>query len=211
LRGTARYAVLSPRMPCARRLRSANETAENWRSLDEVPELGALLVSNSTVPPPGADLPSAPASLYPRFDRASLNIERAEKVGRLVLWLVLSVTIVLVSLGKFESLQKSVSDKTLRIPFESFGNGLTSLNVENATGQLWFTNLSPRSGQVCVVGEAANAATHAVTLSLPACAEVAPYASAVHVTLLFPAHQLADDCKTGGCNFRVRDAGGPKN
>ena len=216
------------------RLRSANETADTWRSLDEIAELSALRPSHSVAPPTDPTLPMAPASLPPRFERATL-IERAEKGARLVLWLALSAASVMVSLGvvkerkveadtqarikeatraaeeKFESLQKSVSDRTSRIPFESIGNGLTALNVENATGQLWFTNVSPRSGHVCVVGEATNAATHTVTTSLPACAEVSAYASAVHLTLLFPGQQLVENCKVSGCGFQVSDAARPKN
>jgi len=217
------------------RLRSANDPIDNWRPFDEVAEIGALRGNNSTMPPSEVAPPRSPSSLRPQVDVATITIARAEKFGRLLLWIALAVTIVLVPIGlakerkteadtlarikeatratelKFEALEKSVSDKNLRIPFESIGNGLTSLSVENATGQLWFTNVSPRSGHVCVVGEATNVSTHAVTVSLPACAEVVAYASAVRISLPFPAQQLADNCKTGGCGLHVKDAGASKN
>jgi len=138
-------------------------------------------------------VPSQPSP--PRLDRTTLNIERSEKVGRLLLWLALAVTIILVPIGlakerkteaetlarikdatraaehKLETLEKGIEDKTpQRIAYSSIGNGLTSLNADNATGHLWFTNVSPRAGHVCVVGEVTNPSTQARTKSLPSCA-----------------------------------------
>lgn len=162
-----------------------------------------------------------------------LWINRLEKLGRLLLWLALAATVVLVPIGlvkerqteadtlarvkeatreweqKFEALERSAADKTFRIPFNSIQNGLSLLNTENATGQLWFTNVSPRGGYVCVTGEAKNTSSLVVTESLPACAEVPPFASAVHMTVMFAGRDLTELCKTAACSFRMKEAAGP--
>lgn len=215
------------------RLRSVTDASDTWRSLEEVPEIGAPRAISSILPP----LPPSSEQTVPiarqHIDRTTINVERAEKFGRMLLWLALAATIVMVPLGlarerkteadtlarikdatraseeKFAALQQATSDKALRIPLDSIGNGLTSLNTTNATGQLWFTNVSPRAGHVCVVGEATNLSTHGVTRSLPACAEVPAYASAVHMTVSFANDDLTNNCKPG-CALRFTDAIGAK-
>jgi hypothetical protein len=159
-----------------------------------------------------------------------LWIDRLEKLGRLLLWLALAATIVLVPIGlakerrteadtvarvkdatraseeKLAALEKSQADKTQRITLASIGTWLSALSVDSATGQMWFTNVSPRAGYVCVVAEATNPTTHATSLSLPGCAEVPAYASGVRITVMFAGRDLSDNCKAGACSLSIKDA-----
>ena len=206
------------------RVRSVNEVGDTWRPPGEVPELGASLPMNLSFPP--ETTPSA------QVDRATLNIERLEKLGRLLLWLALAVTVVTVPIGlakerraeadtqqritfatraaeqKLESAEKALADKNARITLASIGNGLTSLNIQSASGDLWFTNVSARAGYLCVTGEVTNSTTHAVTTSLPACAQVSAYSSAVHLTVMFDGSDLTAACKGGPCALHMKDAVG---
>jgi hypothetical protein len=206
------------------RVRSVNEVGDTWRPPAEVPELGASLPMTSSFPPASAPLAQP--------DRATLNIERLEKVARSLLWLALTATTVAVPIElakqrraeadaqrritdatraseqKLALVEKSSADKNARLTLASIGNSLTTLNTENASGQLWFTNVSARVGYVCVVGEVTNATTHALTTSLPACAQVSAYSSAVHLTVMFAASDLSAACKGGPCSLQMKDAPG---
>ena len=206
------------------RVRSVNEVGDTWRPPGEVPELGASLPMNLSFPPASAPLVHA--------DRATLNIERLEKVARSLLWLTLAATTVAVPLAlakerraeadthqriadatraaeqKLASFERASADKNARLTLASIGNRLTTLSTENASAQLWFTNVSARAGYVCVIGEVTNGATHALATSLPACAQVSAYSSAVHLTVMFPASDLNAACKGGPCSLQMKDAPG---
>jgi hypothetical protein len=203
------------------RLRGDTDSEDAWRRLDEINEF-------DPVPNPRAIAQALPSKRA--VDRTTLNIERLERAGRLLLWLALAATIVLVPIGlakerrteaetlerikeatraaeqKFDALAKSITDKQpQRIMYSSIGNGLSALNTDNATGQLWFTNVSSNVGHVCVVGEVTNPATHANTESLPACVETPAYAGA-HLTVMFAGGDLSAVCKGGPCNLHMKDA-----
>jgi hypothetical protein len=82
---------------------------------------------------------------------------------------------------------------------------MSALNLSNATGQLWFTNVSPRVGFVCVRGVATNPTTQKTSQSLPACQEVGAYASTVRMTVMFAGGELANVCQKSQCDLRVED------
>jgi hypothetical protein len=151
-----------------------------------------------------------------------LWIDRFEKLGRLLLWLTISLVLVALpvavakrNLGEQElreSLQKAEAnlaealkpkkpEKPARLPLNSMGDIFRSLNQSTATGDLWFTNVSSRAGVVCVQGLTGNLATRKTVSSLPACQEVGAYASAVHMTVMFPGKNLAEACKNTSCDL----------
>ena len=154
-----------------------------------------------------------------------LWIERVEKLGRLVLWLTLAAAVVLVpveyikqrraetQLQETQRLEakaiekelKAKAEKSDRLPLKGMPSVMRSLNVQSASGHVYFTNVSPRSGYVCITGIATNGSTKETTTSMPSCVAVAPYASMVEVKLLFAGSELEAVCKTGGCNLGLED------
>ncbi len=84
------------------------------------------------------------------------------------------------------------------------GEFLSSLNANQ--GQVVFTNVSPRSGMLCVHGEAKNRTTLMSTTSLASCKEIGPYDSAVTVDMLFAGHDISTICSNASCDLQVRDA-----
>ena len=152
-------------------------------------------------------------------------IDRLEKLGRLVLWLSLASVCVLVPLGiaaqhsKEEALERAEREATKqlaalkaepppkpeRLTLKSMGMYLGALRKDHAEGQVWFTNVSPRTGVLCIRGVAKNATTGASSESLAACQEVTPYASAVHVSLMFAGGDLTAACQSGPCQLSAVD------
>ncbi len=151
-------------------------------------------------------------------------IDRFEKLGRLLLWLTLSTVLVALPVAFTkqhrgeqelrESLQKAEAKladalapkKPPRLALVSMGSLLSSLSQSTATGHLWFTNVSPRAGVVCVQGVAGNRAIQMISTSLPACQEVGAYASAVHMTVMFAGGDLAAACGKAECDLTFREA-----
>lgn len=154
---------------------------------------------------------------------AMLWIDRVEKLGRLVLWLVLAAAVLLVpieyikqrraeagmrELVRKEDLQrakteKEKAEKSDRLPFESFRPALQLL--DGSAGRLWFSNVSNRSGVVCVAGIATNPSTKQSTESLPACKLVTPYASNIELTVMFAGGDLRVICKDVTCNIGFKE------
>jgi hypothetical protein len=154
-----------------------------------------------------------------------LWIDRLEKLGRLVLWLVIAMVLVVIQVAYSnhrraeaelrESLQEARAElvemskpkakKPTRLAIASMGTFMSGLNLSNSTGQLWFTNVSPRVGFVCVRGMATNPATQKTSRSLPACQEVGAYASTVHMTVMFAGGELAEVCQKSRCALRIED------
>jgi hypothetical protein len=166
-----------------------------------------------------------------------LWIERFERIGRLVLWLSLASVCVIIPIeyvrqhkaevqrdeavraaedeakkaeAKLAEQIKASADKSTLLSLGSMGEYLTALNTSNATGQLWFTNVSARAGVVCVYGVATNPTTHKSVDSMAACQEIGPYASAVHVGLMFPGGDLNDVCPNSSCSLSMKNAPEPK-
>src|SRR4051812_27675381 len=132
-------------------------------------------------------------------------IDRLEKIGRLILWLCLAGCTVAVPVGLHIQTRQAadLAERTrldverataqaekvknaapVRLTLESMG--LVMRAADNShTGFVWFTNVSPRSGVVCIQGTATNSRTKESAHSLPACQEVGPYASAMSMKLMF--------------------------
>jgi hypothetical protein len=160
-----------------------------------------------------------------------LWIERFERIGRLVLWLSLASVCVIIPIEyvrqhkievqrdeavrvaesetkkaeeKLAEQLKASADKSSRLSIGGMGEYLSVLGAANA--QLWFTNVSPRVGVVCVYGVATNPATRKTVESIAACQEILPYASAVHMVLMFPGGDLSEACPNASCVLSVKDA-----
>jgi hypothetical protein len=160
-----------------------------------------------------------------------LWIERLERIGRLVLWLSLASVCVIIPIEyvrqhrlevqrdeavrvaesatkkveeKLAEHLKASADKSSRLSIGIMGEYLSVLGTANA--QIWFTNVSPRVGVVCVYGVATNSTTHKTVESIAACQEIAPYASAVHIGIMFPGGDLSETCPGSSCVLSVKDA-----
>jgi|HubBroStandDraft_4_1064222.scaffolds.fasta_scaffold741212_2 hypothetical protein len=156
-------------------------------------------------------------------------LDRFEKSGRLVLWLSIASACVIVPIAyvsqkraetkaeaelqaavkkaeaKVEELEKG--NKPGRVAFASIGAYMSSISYDKAQGNLWFTNVSPRGGTLCVVGVAQDPELSVKTSqSLPACQEVGAYASAVHVPLMFAGGDLGTACPKSNCRLTFKDA-----
>lgn len=153
-------------------------------------------------------------------------VDGLEKAGRLALWLALATAIVLTPLGmraqakeaaraaeqasadlKAEQKrvraeqEKQAAEKLARLSIKSMGELLTGKGA--STAQVWFTNVSPRSGFVCVIGRAKS--PKGETSSLPACEHVEPY-SAATIKMAFATDSIAHLCPQFDCAFAVEDA-----
>jgi hypothetical protein len=73
-------------------------------------------------------------------------------------------------------------------------------------GKMWLTNVSSRSGILCVHGQATNRSTRRTSSSLPRCETISAYASA-SLSLMFAGGELSDVCpKQADCDLSIRDA-----
>jgi hypothetical protein len=152
-------------------------------------------------------------------------IDRLEKTGRLVLWFTLAAACMLVVLGyakqqeslmsaaaslhaaeqhRTEAKQKEEERGPTRLTIKSMGSAFSSFNEDRATGEVWFTNVSPRSGVVCVVGVATNPNTQQSQHSLASCEAVTPYAT-VKMKVMFAGGDLDTVCKGAKCAFQILD------
>lgn len=151
-------------------------------------------------------------------------IDRLEKLGRLVLWVVISVVLVigfavvplqLVEHSKAEAELRDelreaseeleeLSNPTIeRLSLNTMAPYLSGLDYRDSTGMVTFTNVSPREGVVCAEGVATHEETGESTTSLPSCARVEPYAT-VRMEMAFAGSDLARVCpKRSGCGLSV--------
>jgi hypothetical protein len=155
-----------------------------------------------------------------------LWIDRIEKIARTILCLAIASAVVIVPLeyikqhsaeaelkekAKKAELELSEAiakreEKPARLPIASMGVFLTSLTMSNSQGQLWFTNVSPRAGVVCLHGVAENRTTSKTSTSMAACQEVGAYASAVHMSFMFAGGDLNEVCpNSSSCDLRVAE------
>jgi hypothetical protein len=210
------------------------EGTEDWLP---VRELGAFAAA-VPLKPMEAVVPAAvePAARAPSVQREALSrrsatggpngilwIDRSEKVGRLVLWLVLAAAVLLVPVEyikqrrveaelretvRKEEIQRARTEKeraerSERLSFDSFKPALRFL--DNATGRLWFSNVSNRTGVVCVAGVATNPNTKMSTESLPACKVVTAYASNIELAVMFAGGDLRVICKDVTCDLAFKE------
>ncbi len=156
-------------------------------------------------------------------------IDKLEKVGRLVLWMVLSAAVILGLVGTAtwaknaeaaqaellaakEELKKALEPKEpkepSRIAAVDIGTYHSWLLLHNATGIGLFTNVSTRSGFICLQGVAKHPDGTREVLSLPACAPVSPYSS-FKIEASFIGQDLIAMCgekNQSGCHVRFTDA-----
>jgi hypothetical protein len=98
-----------------------------------------------------------------------------------------------------------------RLKLDSLRPVMSGLVAAQSIGKLWFTNVSPRSGVVCVQGTAVNEKTKRSARSLPACTKVEPYASAVAMELMFAGQELAPVCPDqSACRLVIDEAPEPR-
>jgi len=156
-------------------------------------------------------------------------IDRIEKLGRLVLWLALAAAVVIVPIeyvnhkheeskaeaelkeavkkaeAKADELEKAKAPSP-RITLASMGTVLSGISYSKATGSVLFTNVSSRTGVLCIVAVAQNPETKETSESIPACQEVGAYASAVHVSAEFASGELANTCPRANCLLTFKEA-----
>jgi hypothetical protein len=152
-------------------------------------------------------------------------IDRLEKAGRLVLWLSLASAVVLVPVvyirqrsvesqaaeaARKEALAlaeraKEESEKSDRLSLKSMAPVFTLLNESTATGRAWFSNVSPRSGIVCLVGIATSASRNMTIESLASCKQISAYATNIEMQVMFAGGDLAALCKGVSCTFTLRE------
>ena len=161
-------------------------------------------------------------------------IDRIEKIGRVILWLSIASACVIapieyVRLHKTEAELREAArkadeelkaaEKAEKAAHESHRLAFASMGVDGRylaalvpsapgdQGSLWFTNVSPRTGFLCVYALATSRSTKRWSTSIPSCASIAPYASTVHLSLMFAGGELLDVCpKQGDCDMVIRDA-----
>jgi hypothetical protein len=152
-------------------------------------------------------------------------IDKLEKIGRLVLWLALSVFCVATPIAVHQQSTKQESaaaelvaeqgrqrdakakkeaEALALLPIKTLGSTMNILN--GAKGRIWFTNTSTRRGYVCVAGKATSNAGEAH--SLPACTKVEPYSGGM-LELLFSGDDIAASC-ADDCRFTYQDAVAPR-
>jgi hypothetical protein len=132
--------------------------------------------------------------------------DRIEKVGRVVLWLAIASAFVIVPVSyisqkraeakaeaelheevkkaeaRADDLEKEKDKRPNRLTLASMGAYVYGINYSLAQGNLTFTNVSPRTGVLCVIGEAQEPDLSMKTSqSIPACAEVGEYKT-VHLS-----------------------------
>ena len=153
-------------------------------------------------------------------------IDRLEKLGRLLLWLSLVLVLLGVPISYArqhrteselrESLRKAEEKlaealkpkKPEKLSIASM-QAIRSFDQQAARGEVFFTNVSSRSGMLCIVGEARNPNTKEQSPSLAVCHEVQPYESVVHLNLMFAGGSLAQVCGKDRCDMHIEDV--PEN
>ena len=157
-------------------------------------------------------------------------IDRLEKVGRFVLWLVISgvlivgfaiVPLQMVKRADVETnLQKAIakledqlveaskpSPKPGLLKLDSMGPIMRGLYFSDSEGRAWFTNVTPREGYVCAIGITMADQGDVSASSLPACVKVDPFSSA-SLKMQFASGELKAACPEGkGCSLVLKDAG----
>jgi hypothetical protein len=158
-----------------------------------------------------------------------MSLDSVEKVARLVLWLAISSACLIAPITylrlegaaaemkeaakkadaeeaatKAQVERDELSDKKRRFPLASMGTFLTSLTASQ--GQIVFTNVSPRSGMLCVYGVARNRTSGKSTASLPACKAITPYESTASLSMLFAGGEMVEICPNSSCDLDVKDA-----
>jgi hypothetical protein len=159
-------------------------------------------------------------------------VDRLEKIGRLVLWLTLAATCVIIPLeytkrqaaaqrevsaaqakqdalaAQLEEMRAAAAKRASgpeRITLASVGPFMHVLNEERARAEIWFTNVSPRAGVICLIAKAQNDASGSHTASLPVCRAVAPYESSINMTFMLAGNSVDSICKNG-CTLSFVDA-----
>lgn len=175
----------------------------------------------ASAPAPAPALAAAPTA--PRLEVAWSD--RLERVARSTLWLSMAAAVLIVPIAYVrqrraeaelqEELRKTkdlfaeetkerASKKVLVLKVASMGPMLSGL--VKSEGHVWFTNVSPRAGVVCLLGVATNPTTQASVTSIATCHEVGAYASKVHMTMDFAGRELDEICAKVACTLAVKDA-----
>jgi hypothetical protein len=157
-------------------------------------------------------------------------VDRLEKIGRFALWVALAALCVLMPIGmhrqhkettrlvdqareELAKEKKQAADKEKdkenekkpkRLSIKTMGPFLSGM--DGATGHVWFTNASARSGVVCLQGSASRQGTDGVATAIPACELVGPYVTNVKMSLLFAGGEVRAICPNGDCTLSVKDA-----
>ena len=149
-----------------------------------------------------------------------------ETIGRIILWLAIASACVRVpveyirqhrvEVEQMETARRAEEEakkvvkaahEPHRLSLASIGMFIQGLSTSGAVGRLWFTNVSRQKGFLCVYAVATNGSTKRKAQSLPACLEVAAYASTLPVEVKFAGGELGQVCpKQTDCAITFNDA-----
>ena len=150
-------------------------------------------------------------------------IDRLEKLGRLLLWLAIASVFVIAPLGyakhdraegdlraALQRAETKLAEATKPGPVErllltSMPNYVYGLNQATGVGHVTFTNPSRRAGVLCAYARLKNPATSKGISSIPACQQVAAYASLLDVKLLFAGGDVEAICGRTKCEMELLD------
>lgn len=136
-------------------------------------------------------------------------LDHVEKAARVVLWLSIASACViapiqyisfrnaekraatkaeaelqeLVKKGEARVEEREKRTKSRRLTLASMGAYISGLSYSAAQGNLWVTNVSPRTGVLCVYGVAQDPEGSKTSESLPVCHEVGAYAASTSGSL----------------------------
>jgi hypothetical protein len=159
-------------------------------------------------------------------------IDRVEKLSRVILWLSIASACVLAPITYMRNRRTEAEERDAarradeaakaaveradkaahephRLAIASMGVYMSSLvpGAPGGQGNIWFTNVSSRTGFLCVYGVATNRGTKQTSRSIAACADVHAYASTEHLSLMFAGGELSGVCpKQGDCDLAFVDA-----
>lgn len=209
-------------------LASTVPSATPHAGLPPIPSPPVRAPGPSTTPPSATPALTPGATPAPPPARRALDMawfDRVEKVARSALWLAIASACVIVPVayvksrraeadlreelrGAAERLAEASKEKPPKpVPVLKIASmGRTISGLAKSEGHVVFTNASPRAGVLCLVGVATNPTTQATVTSLAACHEVSAYASAVHMTVLFPGREIEETCAKAPCTLTFNDA-----
>jgi hypothetical protein len=157
-------------------------------------------------------------------------LDRVEKTGRFVLWLAIASACVIVPVSyvnqkraetkaeaelheavkkaeaRADELEKEKDKKPSRLTLASMGAYVYGINYVTATGNLTFTNVSSRTGVLCVIGDAQEPDLSMKTSeSIATCADVGEYKT-VHLPVQFAGGDLSAACPKSNCKLTFKEA-----
>jgi hypothetical protein len=156
------------------------------------------------------------------------TVDHVEKIGRFVLWISIAIVFALVPLTLYNRDKQAAKDaeqaraeherekaelarakaeereakKASVLPLQSMGSFMRLL--DGNTGLVWFSNVSPNDGVVCMKGIASSNGRS--TTSLATCRHVDAYETNIKMSVMFAGADIKALCSPAPCDFAAVDA-----